>query len=158
MTNPCQDLPKVLAVPGKDTIGISDSGLPVWQTELLQLFPDSKWILINRDGREAMESYRKYFSDRPYFSGPPDERDLSVQFSFLAVALYKLSRHLDQSRKMIVEFDDLNDESKCSEIWEWILPNIPFDSARWKLLNELTINPASSKVRATREEPCELVA
>lgn len=38
-------------------------------------------------------------------------------------------------------FEDLWQEASARELWEWLLPQVPFDALRWRLLKEMQVQP-----------------
>lgn len=38
-------------------------------------------------------------------------------------------------------FEDLWQESSARELWGWLLPQVPFDALRWRLLKEWQVQP-----------------
>jgi DNA-binding SARP family transcriptional activator len=46
---------------------------------------------------------------------------------------------------LTVKHDNLNKMEECKRMWEYLLPEEPFDEKRWNLLDELYINKLVDK-------------
>jgi hypothetical protein len=44
-----------------------------------------------------------------------------------------------QANVTLVDYKDLDNCEVCEGLWRTLLPMIPFDPERWKLLNELNV-------------------
>lgn len=144
---PFHKLRESLEIPGKRYIGVSDSGLALWHCELLNQFPEAKWVFIDRDFEEALKSYLRFFTLHPYPEfGVQNPDDTRGSFALIDQYLDRCAASIPRHQKMILDYDALDDAETCSELWEWLIQDEPFEHARWNLLNQLMINPASPKI------------
>lgn len=135
--------------------GVSDSGAGWCWKRILMKFPDIKVLRITRPWKEAAESHYRYFSDNPIPgmdtpSLPMTEvicQHLDKELDAMANSL--LGPLLSSPKKIrgyrTVNFTDLHNELTCAWIWEWLVPNEPFNRERWALLDKMRINLASEK-------------
>lgn len=156
---PFHKLRESLAIPGKRYIGVSDSGLALWHCELINQFPEAKWVFIERDFEDALKDYLRFFTLNPYPDfGVPEANNTRGALALIDQYLDRTAASIPRDQKMIMDFDALDDAETCAELWEWLIPDEPFDHYRWALLDQLLINPASHKISIKAKAQHECVA
>jgi hypothetical protein len=132
-------------------VGDSDSGLVMIASEMCELFPLAKWVFVHRNYDDALNSFCKYFTGRAYNGGPVVEPGDAVDaFEVLRVNLDDALKMIPSSRRLDVEFDALESDLCCREIWEWCVPDVGFCQRRWKMLHAMQINPIPEKIDARK--------
>lgn len=131
-------------------IGNSDSGLSVQYGKIESWYPAPRWVFIRRDREEAMQSFLNYFRHH-WYQGlePMNEVGLVSAFDQYEASLDRAISMTPIGRKLVVDFDSLENETSCRAIWEHCIPDHPFCSQRWHLLNQLRINVIPEKVNAS---------
>lgn len=133
-------------------VGNSDSGLALIWPKLLQQFPDAKTVFVWRDPNEAYWSYIEYFTRHPY-GGQRSLLGLRTWFDMLEEEL-KVWR-TKATNAIDVDFKALESAEECLSIWKFISDE-PFNRARWELLHNLRVNPASEKITLSPEKVKQL--
>ena len=96
-----------------------------------QKYPDSKWVIIERDQSEALCSFCKV-------SGL-DEVKCSVFFDHIEECLSKITTALR------VKFSEIY--LRMKEIWEWCRPGVKFPEEKIKRMEVLNIQHIPSLIR-----------
>lgn len=113
--------------------GDSSSGLIAMADKVMEAFPDSPWLIIQRFPNECASSASKV---------------LNIDLQQALAMAYSDRKKLDAicpRNVMRIRFEQLDDETVVRNAWEFLLPGVPFDSARYKTLNELRIEPIIAK-------------
>jgi len=110
---------------------------------------DVKVIVIDRDCSEAMRSFQKYFSERPYaqFGKPINADAISTVFYKASRGLQDILARVERKNLFVASFEDLNSAETVAAMWNFICPEEPFFFERFFELSNLRVNPASEKVR-----------
>lgn len=124
-------------------VGDADSGLTFHAAELVQLFPDARWLFIRRDPAKAEASYKKHFDGRDPYVSPG--ASVSALFE-------RLVKQCDHARTVVpkfaeIEFDTLNQPEALRRAWAWCVPGEPFCEERSAMLEPLQMNVMPEKVR-----------
>ena len=135
----CKDLDALdrkLRMNGRTHVGDSDSALLLFHVELRARYPDAKWVLIERNSHDAIADFNRAFPGV-----------LNVTETLAAFA--ELEKGMVEVRKFAVRvgFDALNSEDVARRLWDHVLPSVPFDAARWRMLDGLTVQPMAEKMR-----------
>ncbi len=125
-------------------VGDSDSLLPFFIDEVLEIFPNAKLVVIERDPEKVIKSLQRVF---------PEAADVPE-------AVLKTHRALEEMKKKYepktFQFEALGKEEVCKEIWSYCLPKIPFDEVRWKVLDHMVVEIHPKKyLQHVRELPPE---
>lgn len=114
------EYPRLLADTGKRYAGISDSLNSLIMEELIDFFPDAKVVVIRRPLEDVEASLAKLNFKCP-------------------VLLRKIERELDRIihayKPLVVEFESFDP----ARIWKYLIPDIPLDRKRLKMLEEFTL-------------------
>jgi hypothetical protein len=65
---------------------------------------------------------------------------------------WPLRRAFNRARGMRWRFDDIWNEHKARQLWAFLLPGLPFDAARYRLLLDMRVTPT-----AEASQPCPSV-
>lgn len=129
------DLPKLFG--SVRCAGDSDSGLILFHSDVVTLFPDAPWVVVERDPDEAFRSMVARFG-----------RDLSNGgWPLLVAALRRIPRDDSVLR---VRYEDLDEVRVMRKIWKHLLPSTKFDEARWRFLKRVKVEripPKSDPIR-----------
>ena len=128
-------------------VGDSDSGLLLCHKAIRSVFPDARWLLVRRDVKDAVMSFKAYFSGRTYAGVKVDDLDLS-RAEALEAELTALEQSLPENQKMVVPYDELDYKLVLHEVWNFLTPGNPWSDNRWDLLNTMQINIYPEKVRS----------
>lgn len=124
-------------------VGDSDTVLLLCYETVLEMFPAAPWVLVHRPRTAARASYEKHFPN----GYPGAEGASQPQQSAVWDRLERNKEHLaSQPRTMNVNFADLDNEETARKLWRHLLPQVPFDPARWRLLNGLRVNVIPEKL------------
>ena len=116
-------------------MGDSDSALVAVAKEVDTRVPNSKWVLVERQTSDAMNSYKEYFGDVPY-----SNRDLAAIFSQCSKWCEQLKATIGDGRLLVVPFQSLDDINCVNRIWGWCCPLVPFNRERAIMLQSFSIN------------------
>lgn len=143
-----KDIKKVFNGVDKKYVGDSDSGLPFFIDEVLDLFPDSKLVLVSRGVSEVIESLEKVF---------PDYSRLKIE-KLVIKTQDAINNMVDKYKPFILDFKDLNDMGACKLLWEYCVPGIVFDERRWEMLNLMNVEISIQKyMKALSQKGVKLV-
>lgn len=117
-------MPKLFASTNKPYIGNADCGNILFLNEILEVFPDTKLVIVERPIDEVILSLDAMGED---FS----ERDSVYESNELIEHAKNTYDHL------WVDFSRMNVES-CQAIWDYCI-GTPFDRQRWAMLDGLNI-------------------
>lgn len=138
---------------GYSHVGAAETAIVPFVPEIIAAFPAARWVRINRSVAEACYSFRKYFGDEPAFRDGPALTAAAAQPAFADMAAYQLG--LSQSVETYdVEFDQLEEEEVVQRLWEFCAPSLPWQSDRYQLLNNLSVQmiPGKRKLWASSPE------
>ena len=105
-------------------VGNSDSYIPFFAQRLNSLFPNAKWVLIERDFNDVTRSLQRIFP------GYDHQKLLTMSLPFLDFVKKEYS-------PLLVKYENLDSMEECEKIWDYCIPTSPFDRQRWKMLNML---------------------
>jgi hypothetical protein len=117
-------------------IGNSDAWLMFHYDKIMEMFPNSKWVLIKRDFISAFEAAKKRYKF---------ER-LPIDLETFSDLKEKLDEFEKEYSPLVIQYETLDDIDVCKRIWEYCLPDIPFNKARWYQLDVLKIDPLERKM------------
>ncbi len=134
---------------GWDT-GDSDSGLLLCVPKIKAMFPQSKWVLVLREWDAAISSLNSFLSGGPWAAGAMTEDAKTI----LAVESHKGARQLSfDPLCLTVRFDDLDSLDTAEDVWKHLLPNLPFNEDRWRVLNALNVQIDQRKTSFMPKNP-----
>lgn len=118
-------------------VGNSDPALLFLINEVMDLFPNCKIVIIDRDFHDCIDSYLGFFSNKSY---------LTI-ITWMEKTYTQLERVKNYYEFYTVNHDDLDNVDTCRRLWEYLLPDMEFDRARWQLLDEFYINKHIEKYK-----------
>jgi hypothetical protein len=109
-----------------DHVGNSDCGIPFFAKYL----PGTglKLIVVRRNADEVINSLLQIF--------PTEQGAIEL---VVAAGLKHLNRLQIERPCLIVEYDELGEVATCKAIWDYCIPDAPFDTARWALLDKMKV-------------------
>jgi len=124
--NNITDLKDLFVSTGKQYVGNSDSVIPFFAKRVNELFPQAKWVIIERDEQDVIKSLDRVL--------PGSEKQ-----NVLNIGKPLLTWVKKTCNPLMINFSELSTQRECKRIWEYCLPTIPFDEMRWKMLDKLRI-------------------
>lgn len=119
-----------------DVIGDSDPNLsPFWQ-EMLDLFPESKWVLIRRQPIDSALAIAKAMAAESY---PVDMALVNQMTMAIQAGLDQLAKLVPWDKRMLVNYSDLDREATIKAIWRFLLPEIEFPQDRYEMLADMRV-------------------
>lgn len=135
-----------------DFVGNSDSGLIFAWPELHQRWPEARLVLVLRNHQEARRSWERYFGAHPYVNMPHLNEELAdMSWGNMCRAVLQMEEGWPPGQLLAVPFEALEFETTVRRVWGFCLPGMEWNQARWELLNQLRINPASEKIALNLE-------
>ncbi|MDE2097573.1 MAG: hypothetical protein KGL39_10030 [Patescibacteria group bacterium] len=106
------------------TCGIADTALLMKWSDLIKSFPTSKFVLIERDLSEVIQSVQ----------------ELGVSGKNCVKLYTKLQQAKKDPRVWTIPFERLNEEAFCQALYEYCT-ELPFDKDRWESLRRINMQP-----------------
>jgi hypothetical protein len=125
-----EDLPKLFESTGKEIVGNSDCGNILFFDEILDIFPDTKLVIIERPMDEVIRSLDclgDAFSNRESVA-------MSREF---------IQRVKNTYDHLWIDFHQMNEET-CKVLWEYCIGTM-FNSERWKMLDRFDVQVPPDK-------------
>ena len=111
-------------------VGFEDPELLHYIETLYELFPNATYVLLERDRLESeMSLCRSGNIPSPIVTQKFDRWYEDIKKFKTIVGLYSK-----------LHFEDMDNMKKVQDIWEYVLPNAPFDIGRWDMLTALHIH------------------
>jgi len=130
-----QDLNELMRSHEAGNIGDADPALLYLMDDLKKIFPHSRVVLVERELHETIDSFIDFYTSYEY-----------KRIQEWIEGLFEIMEQIKQRYEVkTVAHDDLNHMETCREVWEYLLPEEPFDVKRWNLLDELYINKLIDK-------------
>ncbi|MFP4622361.1 MAG: hypothetical protein ACLFM7_13700 [Bacteroidales bacterium] len=130
-----QDLKELMRNHEAENIGDADPALLYLMDDLKKIFPHSRVVLVERELHETIDSFMDFYTSYEY-------KRIQEWIEGLFEIMEQITQRYDVKT---VAHDDLNHMQTCREVWEYLLPEEPFDVKRWNLLDELYINKLIDK-------------
>jgi hypothetical protein len=114
----------------EQNIGNSDCSMINYIDEISKCFPVAKYVLIEREPAEVVESLLDF--------------QLMDDYEKTEMWIEKLNNQMKQIKSehkfLCLNYKDLNELGTCKELWKYLLPEIAFNEKRWYFLDELYVN------------------
>ena len=130
-----QDLKSLMQSHQAGNTGNADPALLYIMNDLKTYFPRSKVVLVERELHETIDSFIDFYTSYEY-------KHIQDWIENLFEIMERIKNKFEVKT---VAHDALNKMETCKEIWEYLLPEEPFDEKRWTLLDELYINKLIDK-------------
>ena len=108
-------------------IGNSDSSLPVWIDKIDYILQDSPIVIIERNIDEVTNSLTNLFGKVDW----TPSLDLTLKGLEIIKKRYNY---------ISIDYNDLNKQSCLENIWDFCVPNIPFDKDKFEILKTINIS------------------
>lgn len=99
-------------------------------------YPSSKWVVVLRKSEDALNSFLAW--SRDLVNGEDAKQ-------FWNTRVYELEKLTMSPNVRRVAYQELDSEMHARDLWEFLLPDIPFDPVRWCLLQRLNIQQDKTK-------------
>ena len=109
-------------------VGFSDPEMLHYINDIHQMFPNAKYLFLERDLRECLESLYKV-------SGVPGPI-LEKKFMLWENNINYLKENIKHHK---INFYDMDDREVIKDGWNYLLPNVEFDDGRYDLLTSMLI-------------------
>lgn len=126
-------------------IGVSCSGLVFRFRELSDKYPLARWLYVERDRNQALESLLRFTREQVAI----ESRHFEQVFDWHAAASAEMKRHLGV---LVVRFEDLNRESVIRQAWAHLLPETQFPAGRWSILEGFNVQQSRARFRSQLKE------
>jgi len=131
-------------------VGNSDSGIPMFMPP--SEFDDCKVLVVLRDKKECFASFQSYFTEHPYPSLATSWTNrLKDYFDLVSNRLKEFYREIPSERLQLLCFHHLDNAEVVARAWKFLVPDEPFNFARFEILNKMRVNPASEKWQWTSD-------
>jgi len=131
-----EDFRRVTKLPQYKVIGDSDCGALPFVPEIKALFPDLRLLVVRRDAKDAYMDARINLGFR-------------VNENLVEANRRMMENVIDKHSPKVVEFDDLDMEDTCREVWDYCVPGVAFDPIRWRMLDGLRMEILPEKYAKT---------
>lgn len=128
--NTPDDLRQIMQSRPEKYVGNSDSGIPLFWNALNDRFPFIPVVVVQRDIEDAMRSYQEAI----------DQNITGIQIIHDCLPKVKGKNVIN------VDFNDLSNEDTIKRIWRHCVPDVPFDSERWAMLEALRVSVIPERV------------
>ena len=111
-------------------VGFEDPELLHYIETLYELFPQATYVLLERDRLESELSL---------------SRSGNIPLPIIIQKFDRWYKDIEKFKVVVgeyirIHFEDMDNMKKIQEIWEYVLPNTPFDIDRWDMLTALQIH------------------
>lgn len=120
----------------ESNVGDADTMLIQYKDQILNMFPNAKWIIVKRDFENVMKSLEKRYA----FRQPENDR---VFFKEIEKKLIDFEKEYPA---LIINYEDLNNAEICKKIWGYCIPDSPFNYKRWMQLDVIKMDPFENKM------------
>jgi hypothetical protein len=134
-------------------VGDADSGLMMITAKLVEYFPNAHWLFIANTPERAAASYRKWFTPGNEYPGIPAEANIEAIMAQAQTFYPQAWAAVPPSKRMEVAMDDLDQPGVMRACWEWCVPGMPWDEARYQLLDTFCVNILPQKVTVKLDGP-----
>ena len=118
--------------------GDADSALMLFTDDLQRMYPDARWVIVERDVVEVMVSLKNSFINA--FNNEEIQRRMHI----LAGGLDYIKQNLSP---LVVQFDNIFDAPTAKIVWEHCLPGVKFDARRFNLLQDFNVSIVEDDLR-----------
>jgi len=130
-----------------EIVGDSDSALLHFAPQLVREFPTARWLLVKRPSAECARDFVSYFKAHPYPGIPPlTEAEAAALFLKAAAQCEALRDIVPAGCLLEMSHTELDSVPGLQRVWEWLLPTLPFDTARAAMLNTFNVSIISEKL------------
>ena len=112
-------------------IGFEDPELLHYVTTLYELFPNAKYVFLERDRQECEISLSKWVHPNTF-------NLIKTKFDRWYEDIDKMYRLIPDIKK--INFYDMNEIDQIKGIWDYILPDVNFDIDRFNTLSGMVIS------------------
>ena len=120
-------------------IGFEDPELLHYITTLYELFPNAKYVLLERDRFECENSLKNIISLQGKVHPEILEGNyITRKFDRWYYDIHNMEQIIPEFKR--INFYQMNDIKNIKDIWDYLLPNIEFDVDRFNLLTAMVIS------------------
>lgn len=110
---------------------------------ICERFSDARWALLIRNPAQAYESFKKIAKEHSDIQADTLRQNWKQRQETLALLQGKHNVRL-------VMVDELDIEDNARELWNYLLPGLDFDGARWRLLRDFNVQQKTEQVMKER--------
>lgn len=145
-TIPPEQLPEFLC---NDWMGLSDASLLVHFDAVNRIFPEARWVLVNRPFDEAWRSFEVFVGEAPWLRVTTG-REMEASRAAVANGVRRITATIPPTRLFRVNFEALDSIAILRALWAFCLSNLPFNEFRANMLQTLNIQQERRKVAPGR--------
>lgn len=127
---------KLLLSHDEPNVGNADSDLIPVMDEMVRAFPNAKILIVEREIEDAVRSFLTLVQGH--------SRDQA--YKFFKAYNERLGQIKERYKYRTVSYYDLNKIEIVRQMWAYILPDIPFNNRRFKILDEMSVNVVIKKM------------
>jgi len=144
-----QNLPQLFANTDLNIVGDADPSVPLFHVEIAELFPEAKYVFIDRDYDCALKSYVDFIRNNPLKDGlVQNEEEAVAGFAVLAKRLAEMKETLRNHHTRTVNFASLDDSATMYCLHEFCtgVPMTRLQHNRLIMLQNFRINVIPRKL------------
>lgn len=122
-------------------VGNSDSSVPFYAKQIVEMFPDTKFVYIRGDIEKTVTECSIIF-ERPMRPAVELCQKLLTEFA-------------DTYKPLKVDVDCLDKLNIAKMLWEYCVPTIPFDEQRYIMLRDMDVKLTEKGLDKRRELLCQ---
>lgn len=135
-----EELQQRLAATGAEWPGDADTALPLFFPQIHKLFPQARYVFVERDAAAAEASSAKFWE------GFQTAEQSAEAFARAQGALAAMRAALRNQYTLTVRFEDLDQYHTAASVWEYCVPQVPFNPLRWEMLDEMRVTVIREKL------------
>lgn len=123
----------------REVVGDADPSVPMFHVEIAELFPEAKYVFIERPYDEALASYLTFIRDNPLANGPAQTRnEATAGFRLLADRLAEMKNAVHGRGPLQLEFNALDRIECVQQLCSYC--QVGLDHDRWQMLRNFRVN------------------
>lgn len=108
-------------------VGDSDSGLLPVASDIVDLFPDARWLFVRNTVERSAASYRRAFPPENPYPGTPSVFDVEKMIEVGWKMYEEAWSAVDPVNRRELRLDELSDCQVMRDCQEWLTPGRPWD-------------------------------
>lgn len=129
-----------------DYLGDADSGLLLCPGQVYEAHPFAPWLFIRNTPERSAASFEEYFRKVPY-PGVPLGASMLEAMKVAEIYYREALEIVPEQNRIEVEMSDLENPEVMRKVWQWLVPELPWDEKRYRLLDGLRVNVMQEKVK-----------
>lgn len=135
-----------LKLSGYEHYGDADSGLLLVAGELVEMFPQARWLFVNNPPERAAASYRKWFTPGNEYPGVSSAVDIERMMENIWDIYTKARALVPIANKREIAMEMLDQPKVMRDVWDWLTPVVAWDERRYRMLDTMCVNILPHKI------------